>query len=473
MKKISSAFIFVSILFYYSIVVQLGYCQEIQAIDIGTLGGNYSLAIAINNFGQIIGTSKTDSGERHGFFWEPTNGMVDLGNNIWVNGINDLSQVTGYRQLPVGKSAIKWTQEFGIMELGSLEGSEYCEPGERGPINNLGQVVGYCVTQEGYRAFLWSSQTGMVNLGTTGGNYSEALAINDLGQIMGWVTSSSGRGLTFFWSAETGMIEIGTLGGEGTDPWDINNLGQIVGSSETESGDMHAFVWSTEDGMLDLGTLGGDFSEALGVNDAGQIVGNSTTSSGKMSAFLWAADTGMIGLGSLDPVADDSGAFDINNYAQIVGESGHQSFVWTIENGMVALGTLGGDFSNNSDQSNRVINDQGQIVGHASIANNIESHATLWEVPIPPQTPQEEVERIMILIRNLISSGAMDERSSKSILVKLEAFIRFANVGHTIPACKVLNAFINQINAEISTGQLLPESGQKLIKLGESISICN
>jgi len=38
--------------------------------DLGTLGGNFSGPVAINDRGQVVGYSTTASGELHAFLWE-------------------------------------------------------------------------------------------------------------------------------------------------------------------------------------------------------------------------------------------------------------------------------------------------------------------------------------------------------------------------------------------------------------------
>lgn len=52
--------------------------STLAAIDLGTLGGTYSFAAAVNDRGQVVGISETASSERHAFFWEE-GVMTDLG----------------------------------------------------------------------------------------------------------------------------------------------------------------------------------------------------------------------------------------------------------------------------------------------------------------------------------------------------------------------------------------------------------
>lgn len=50
-----------------------------KMIDLGTLGGTYSWASAINARGQVVGTSWVPgAGEAHGFLWDQGR-MIDLG----------------------------------------------------------------------------------------------------------------------------------------------------------------------------------------------------------------------------------------------------------------------------------------------------------------------------------------------------------------------------------------------------------
>ena len=70
-------------------------------VDLGTLGGNFSSAVAVNNNGQVVGLSDTTASvsPNHAFSWTAAGGMVDLGTlggaNSSAYAVNDNGQVVG------------------------------------------------------------------------------------------------------------------------------------------------------------------------------------------------------------------------------------------------------------------------------------------------------------------------------------------------------------------------------------------
>jgi probable HAF family extracellular repeat protein len=115
------------------------------------------------------------------------------------------------------------------------------------------------------------------------GNFIQAGAINDFGQIAG--SSDSGAEL-----CTNGMWQVlpDFSGGLNFEATAINNKGQVVGDAFTSSGAVQGFFYSAGKTM-DLGNLPGatfPYSSAESINIHGQIVGVSSTATG-FTSFLW------------------------------------------------------------------------------------------------------------------------------------------------------------------------------------------
>ena len=78
-------------------------------------------------------------------------------------------------------------------------------------------------------------------------------------------------------SSSVTVTDLGTLGGTSSQAVAVNNSGQVVGYSKIAGNETHAFSWTKKGGMVDLGTLGGTSSRAAAVNSGGQVVGYSIT----------------------------------------------------------------------------------------------------------------------------------------------------------------------------------------------------
>ena len=205
----------------------------------------------------------------------------------------------------------------------------------------------------------------MTDLGTLGGRGSQAVAINERGQIVGESETASGETHAFLWQHGT-MTDLGTLGGSFSSAVAINEHGQVVGGSSTTTLDeFHAFLWQ-HGTMTDLGTLGGSFSSAFAINERGQVVGQSTTTSGEFHAFLWQHGT-MTDLGNagweLQPGPSPSTSAGRSWATRRPRRNpSFDAFLWQ-RGTMTDLETLGANVS-----SPFAINERGQIVGDDATA---------------------------------------------------------------------------------------------------------
>lgn len=174
----------------------------------------------------------------------------------------------------------------------------------------------------------------VTDLGTLpGASSSEALALNDRGQVIG-VCSTGEQGKAFFW--EKGVMRPLPLlpGFSPLSLWPhaINNQNQIVGTAFGPNLDTRRAFLIDKGIIQDLGTPAGEYSEAFGINDRGQVVGKSyaytVNNKGQRQitlsyTFLWSK---AMGFRRLSPRTDDFGesVSGINNTGQVIGAS------WTL-----------------------------------------------------------------------------------------------------------------------------------------------
>lgn len=168
--------------------------------------------------------------------------------------------------------------------------------------NRAGQIVGWAENRiadpsctgtqvRQFRAVLWEARTHHPHelRPLPGDSTSAAVAINDLGQVVG-ISGACGTAVggvsashAVLWDGHGRPHNLGNIGGtQWNTPVAINDRGQVVGFANVPGGETparlypHAFLWTAHGGMRDLGTLPGDkLSEGLGINDRGQVVGES------------------------------------------------------------------------------------------------------------------------------------------------------------------------------------------------------
>jgi probable HAF family extracellular repeat protein len=300
--------------------------QTYTVTNIGTLGGNDSVALSINDLGEVVGYSKTADGDVHAFRYF-RDALFDLST---LGGKESYAYVITNSGILLGDSK---TSDGLLRPFIGAPNSPLLNLGE-GPhlfssargANNVGQVVGFRVITDEHgqfqkRAYLYTTHR-TIDLGTFGGKQSDAIAINDAGEVVGHVYTEYHDGPRRAVLYHAGKaVEIGTFGGNGSTGVAINTAGQVVGYAETPGGDQRAFLFA-HGKMKNLETLpGGTQSFAYGIDDRGRVVGASDAKDSPLRAFIY-SDGVMQDLNKLIPA--DSGwllteAKGINDSGQIVG----------------------------------------------------------------------------------------------------------------------------------------------------------
>ncbi len=297
--------------------------QTYSVTEIGTFGGSFSKAEAINDLGQVTGLAAfpPNNMPRHAFLW--VNGtMTDLGtlggSRSMAYGINNQTQVVGESQVGGGGGQHAFLWEDGVMmELSTPDGPA----GSAYDINDAGQITG--IANAGF-AYIWQDGD-MIDLGTLPGmNESAGFAIDAAGEVVG--PTSCGffcPGNAFHW-VDGEMFDLGRLPGfDGSVANCINDTGMVAGySTITIPSTLRATLWDSGE-IIDLGAGDGIYSEVLGINNPGVVVGYWGTSEQFVHHYAtkW-VDGELIDLN--DEIPADSGwqlaeARDINEVGQIVG----------------------------------------------------------------------------------------------------------------------------------------------------------
>lgn len=232
------------------------------AIDLGVMKGQvFSRATGANAMGQVVGFSglRRDSAESKAFMWSNPTGMINLGtlggSFAQAYAINDAGYITGTAET---QAAVPTTHAFiygpqsaipgSMHDLGVLGGSSSYGMA----INAYNHVAGYSTIKanlDRVHAFFYNGKT-MIDLGSLGGrgtdtDVSVALGINKLDQVVGYSFLPTVGGMplqqvAFLWQR----------GGIG------NGLGQMVNLNKFLQG-------AGKDYLL---------TSAIGINDNGQIL---------------------------------------------------------------------------------------------------------------------------------------------------------------------------------------------------------
>lgn len=228
-------------------------------------GGRESAGRCVNNLGAVAGVWTHQGSAYAGFIWQDGE-LVDIGvlpgdTDVWLRDMNDRGEVVGWSQNwhVRERHGFRWS-DGGIAALGGES--------EAIAVNNRGQIVGRFVTDLGKSsAGLWDEEAWEALPGDLG------RAINDDGTIL-WTTGWLEETTSWLFGGVGEPIQAGDVGCLAID---MSSGGTVVGSRVIRTGEYsvvgQAFRWSA--GRLEL--LWVDEETVSGhpwaVNDGGVIVG--------------------------------------------------------------------------------------------------------------------------------------------------------------------------------------------------------
>lgn len=250
-------------------------------VDLGALGSS-SDAVAINDKGVVLGNWTTAGGQQRGFVYYAGK-QRDIGAVPgWLtrySAINNHGYVTanGYSEERGAMRSFLRAPNGKFTDIGKLR---FDEPTMTfaDALNNRNQVAGssgpWLVPEQPLRAYVWS-RGAMRDLGDLGFSPNGATAINDRGQLTGFMSVPTGFRNRLAFLYHNGRLHIIDERPDTVERWSsgnaINNHGHIVGASDHLSG----FIYRGRR-MESLNALidpkpGWDIGLPVAINDAGQI----------------------------------------------------------------------------------------------------------------------------------------------------------------------------------------------------------
>ena len=287
--------------------------QRYRMVDLGTLGGASSYAVASNDRGAVIGRSQVREDVWHAFVWQD-GVMTDLGATFSPMDINNRGQIVGTRDdapggwlwshgrfIPAGDlSSAKAINDRGeVLGQRPADGNGPDRPAlwwrgrtrdvpldDVSDLNGRRQVAGGQLVSDGFHASVWRLGRGVTDLGAAAFNRSNTYRINEGGDVIGWIFTESQQERAVRWRGER-RTDLGTLGGEASHAVAINDAGAILMTAQLPSGLSHPALWRTGR-LTDLSELGVDpDGDLVDLNNEGEITGSIRPAEGVARAVVY------------------------------------------------------------------------------------------------------------------------------------------------------------------------------------------
>jgi len=275
----------------------------------------YTIALDLNNQGQLVGYYLDSNNSYHGFLYSSgTYTTVDpLGSVTTVaEGINASGQVVGffYDASSQLHGFIESANTYTVIDApGGLMG-------DVDAINDLGQFVGYYIDNNSnnyFHGFL-DNFGAYTTIDAPGSIRTVPNSINNSTQIVGSYLDSNNVNHGFVENSGT-YTKIDPPNSVNTVALDINAAGAVVGEYSLDNNSWHAFLYSAG-AYTTIDPPGSTTASALSINAVGQIIGDYADSSGRTHGFFYTSGTYTI----IDPPGSIyTNPQSINDLGQIAG----------------------------------------------------------------------------------------------------------------------------------------------------------
>lgn len=262
---------------------------------IGSLGGGATSVAGINDRGAVVGASATgaETGDQ-AYVWTLAGGIRALPGALpsMAIDINERGEIAGrVTSTDWADRAVRWNPDGGI----TLLGPPLHVYSSGTTINNRGYATGYATDgSTPLHAVFWDRAGAQTDLTPSATGSGLGLRINEHNEVAGVVDDmpfDPWKGL--FWSTATGPVRIEA--GVEFRLGDLNNRSEVVGSAWVDD-ILKAVRWAPGRGVTRLAVISGVNSHALDINDRGEIAGwtQRSTNEGTISrAMLWPSYTAM------------------------------------------------------------------------------------------------------------------------------------------------------------------------------------
>ena len=273
-----------------------------KAISLDTNTSDVSIAAAVNSTDEVAGSYYNDliAMPFHAFVVSGGTFLDIHSPSLFPQGthgmaINSFGEVVGTGWLTSDSFHVFGYSNGKMVDLGP-PGSFQASPSA---INDAGQLVGnYYTSSTDNGPFLYYNGR-FTNLGAPAGMTTSAAALNSTGQIVGTMTFNNGSPQHAALYSNGVWTDLGGYpGAVGTSASGINTAGQIIGVAGFKVTSYHPFIPARtiallvrNGGLVDLDTLipansGFTLTRAIAINDSGEILCNAKNSAGHQRAVL-------------------------------------------------------------------------------------------------------------------------------------------------------------------------------------------